>query len=457
MENKLTNCPKCGFALERKGNWLRCPACKSFYQITLATPELLGYCPHGCGEKLSESNYISWGVLSCPHCKKRAVSRGEGNQFRLLQYIGNCPTCDTPMAEDDLLGNEEYVCKECDSHVVKRVDPYQLFLKTDSCPICGKPLCANDWDVKLGVLKCKCCHNSFKTINGQAEISKSDIYALTNFSYRTFFETCLDRLLRFAPKDIFERMHIKESKIMYFPFYKFPNKESQPLFDSTYDSYLSQETIEISDDCLIPYPSGAFDVELSTNRDHYKLDDSPRCYTAHKEDIANDDSYKIEFVPIAKDLPVGAIVEYKPMFLMKYTYRSNEERIFYTWDACSDDNLKELISSINLPVEEALNRTHWIPQGKKFYGLLIIAAIIFLMWDNYAAFGRAVLVLLGLFSLSKMQKIMDFIGDSMRGSCQKKKLEDLEKNYHYHSPEDYVDLAKYYAELKNVHVFPIYD
>jgi hypothetical protein len=62
---------------------------------------LLGYCPHGCGEKLSESNYISWGILSCPHCKKRTVSRGEGNQFRLLQYFSNCPTCDTPMAEDD--------------------------------------------------------------------------------------------------------------------------------------------------------------------------------------------------------------------------------------------------------------------------------------------------------------------------------------------------------------------
>ena len=454
MENVLTKCPKCRLPLERKGNWLRCPGCKSFFQITLETPELLGYCPHGCGEKLSESNYISWGILSCPHCKKRTVSRGEGNQFRLLQYIGNCPTCDTPMAEDDRFGIDAYVCKECGSYAVKRDEPYHLYQKTDTCPMCGKSLCADDWDVKSGALRCSYCNNSYKTIDNKAQISKSELYALTNFSYQAFKETCFDRLLRFAPKDIFEKMRIKEAKILYFPFYKQPNKESQPLFNSSYDSYLSQKAIEISDNCLPPYPSGAFDIELSTTTDKYKLDDHPRCYTANKEDMVKDASYQIEFVPISKDRAAESIIEYKPLFLMKYTYKG-EERAFYNWDACSDDELKESISSVNLPVEVSLNRTNWFKKENNIIVLLIVGAFIYLNF-NGSFFSQIALVALGLFVLIKIQSIMNYIGNLWRSSCQKKKLKDLEKIYHYHSSEDYQDLAKYYVKLKNVHAFPIY-
>ena len=456
MENGLTKCPKCGLTLERKGNWMRCPGCKSFYQITLATPELLGYCPHGCGEQLSESNYISWGILACPRCKKRATSRGEGNRFRLLQYIGSCPGCNSPMAEDDHYGIDEYVCEECGSHVVKRDELYSLYPKTDTCPMCGRSLCAHDWDVKSGALKCTHCNNSYMTLDSGAQISNKDLHALPKFSFQAFRETCFDRLLRFAPKDIFRKMRIKESKIIYFPFYRQPNQESQPLFSSSYDSYLSQETIEISRDCLIPFPSGSFDVELSTTTDRYKLDEYPRCFTAHKEDIGNDDTYQVEFVPISKDRPAESVIVYKPMFLMKYVYKG-KERAFYVWDACSDADLKELISSVDMPMEVALNRRNWFKRENSIIVLLVIEGIIYLQMKGSGTFNNILLAALGLFILLKIQSIMNFVGDIWRSSYQKKKFKDLEKIYHYHSPEDYQDIANYYVKLKNVKVFPIYD
>ena len=457
-EKKLMSCPKCGFELtakHRKGNWMHCPACKNFFQITLSAPETLGYCPHRCNHKLTESDYIEPGILKCPQCNRKSISRGEGNRLHLMKYIGSCPVCDNPMGEDDLTGNEKYKCNECGTYVVKRSQEYKVFRMTDSCPICGKPFCAEDWNPNVGGTKCPRCNNTFKIPNGETLIAKEN-YALTGFYFQTFMETCFDRLMRFAPKDIFEKMQIKESKIMYFPFCRRSEKESQPLFDSKYSSFLNHETLEIDKSCPIPFDKPAFDIKLSTNREPYHLDDNPRCFTADRESLPKDkDTYDIEFIAITKTCNPDAIIEYKPMFYMRYEY-NGEDRSFYSWDACSNSNLRDTISATNLPIEKALNKEHWLPKWKKIYGYLIVIGLVYLMWDN-SSIGRGILLsLFALFSFVKMATIRDYIGNLMRTQCQEKKKKDLLRIYNYQAPEDYKNLPKYYSGLRQFNFYPIY-
>lgn len=474
----VEKCPNCGAEVtseNRRGNWLRCPHCKTSFEITLKVGKKLGMCPHGCGETLKDYDYDEKNeILDCPHCSRKSINKGDTEHPILLKYAGKCPSCGNLMSEKDAV-NKEYVCPICGSHSLQRSD-YQMSLVTFQCPKCLEPLCDEDVSER-NIHKCSCCHGLVIVSSELKEPSRCphcggskfvlkrlkecpschEVYhvdpkgnhgglcGLPGIDLESFKKECFNLWYDLAPADIGNRLCIVELKRVLLPF-----NGDKPAFSGVCESILHadvdkrvefyyKDKVEAAmfshqlfdmqskaiDNSAMPHPAWTYDVQPKPKSTGSSVMSYPvwAYSTVPVWKVSSD--FNIEFSGSE------SAAEYKPFYYMKYTYDDNSERYFYM---LGEDCKVGRIFAVNFPLESKLLNENWFPERTFLKGYLAIVALTLCWWYNLSDGFFSGLWYLILATIGSIIACVIYwnilavqIGERMKTSCQKRKKEDFDK------------------------------
>lgn len=224
----LTKCPNCGLPLtaeHRKGNLMRCPACKTIFEIKLKTSQSLGKCPYGCRETIRIEDYVDDVRIQCVRCHGYSMARTsitnkpwdptQEESPVLYKYLGKCPKCQEPISCSDIDESGSLVCPQCELDLVAR-SGYQVNEKIGKCPICGASVGKGDMDDED---KCYCvnCKQLILLDHDTRQIPEGDLFAFPDMTVDELKNKCFEQLFDTAPADIASNMEIEEVKLSYEP------------------------------------------------------------------------------------------------------------------------------------------------------------------------------------------------------------------------------------------------
>lgn len=224
---ELVKCPNCGYPLtaeHRKGNVMRCPACKTIFEIKMKSSQKLGKCPHRCGEMMRVDDYVDGVRLQCVHCHGYSFTRVEGTNELwsptqggvpvLYKYLGSCPICGEPIEDANSATSRGISCSRCDGRLVTRPN-YQISEKIGDCPICGDGL--GKCDIGDGD-KCKCVNCKQIISLDHTAVPEGNLIVRPDLTADEFKYKCFKLLYDNAPADIASKMQILQVKLSFVPF-----------------------------------------------------------------------------------------------------------------------------------------------------------------------------------------------------------------------------------------------
>ena len=395
-QRELTKCPNCGMSLTeeyRKGNLMRCPACKTIFEIKLKTSQSLGKCPHGCGETIRIDDYVDDVKLQCVHCHGYAVVRtAMTNKLWdstreeppvLYKYLGKCPECQEPIADSDRDGSGSLACPHCNVKLVARSE-YHVSEKIGDCPVCGAPLGKGD----IGVAdKCYCenCRQIVILDHDTRQIPEGDLFVFPDMTADEFKYKCFEQLFDKAPADIASKLEIQEVKLSF-----------EPVIT-----------------------------------EFVNADDDTKTFTFAKCDqasIAAKFGGKVEFPATSVASTGGGTGCYLPRYELVYNYGGQRRFGMKQGD-------KEAQADF-LPVSKRLTDDFWLSSGERFLIMLVILVADLMWWWNssHGFFSGLWHLILagGLFFIIFFLvagPCFDAIEHRMRSRCQNRKVKEF-LSYH---------------------------
>lgn len=376
----------CGIKISskyQKGNWVKCPGCKTVFQVRLKHARELGKCPSGCGEMLIETDYNKQGLLVCPHCRNKAVFRPEIGVPQA--FAGFCYECHTPLVLDNQISDKGvYKCPTCSNELTSRYidDDFRTYPIAGYCPICGETLCKGDIE-EYGYVKCRNCGISIHC-NDEGEIKTGDFYLLPKIDINQFRVQCYQLLYKHSPVDVFDNLTEKELKLTYYPFLYtegtlLPLFEDEEKFTAIYDGSLPNGKhldFEIADKKMEAEERGStFDLNnyLSEQR-KLAVDMGESPCISDKEFKYASIAYTTEVVKPTLQLQQQGVVIYVGKWQMDYNYKKDSlNRTFSLW--ANSNQFWRIPSCINIPLEPLL-------YGKRKHQLVlkIVTALSVIIW-----------------------------------------------------------------------------
>lgn len=393
----LTKCPNCGLPLHaehRKGNLMRCPACKTIFEIKLKSSQSLGKCPHGCGETIRIDDYVDDVRLQCVHCHGYSIARTAKDNMPwsptqeeppvLYKYLGKCPNCSEPIGDSDRDEAGNLTCPHCNTLLVARSE-YHVSEKIGDCPICGEPLGKGDIGVED---KCYCenCKQVVILDHGTRQIPEGNLYVLPDLTADEFKYKCFELLFDNAPADIASQLEIQQVKLSFEP----------------------------------------------ATRNNISTEDDAQTFKFSKYDEASVfDKFggKVEFPATITTSPIGGARCYLPKYELNYKYRG-QERSFLMKHGDKE------VEPGNLPESKRLTGNNWITGGELSLILMgIFIGTLIWWWNSSHGFfsGLWHLILAGILffiiAFIVAGPLLEAINCQMRSRCQNRKVKEF-LSYH---------------------------
>ncbi len=388
----LTKCPNCGLPLaaeHRKGNLMRCPACKTIFEIKLKSSQSLGKCPHGCGETLRIDDYVDDVRLLCVHCRGYSIARTATANIPwsptqeeppvLYKYLGKCPNCSEPIGDSDRDEADNLACPNCNTLLVARSECH-ISEKIGDCPICGEPLGKGDIGIED---KCYCenCKQVVILNHDTRQIPEGNLYALPDLTADEFKYKCFELLFDNAPADIASQLEIQQIKLSFEP----------------------------------------------VTKDNISIEDDARTFKFSKCDqasVCNKFGSKVEFptsIATSTGVDTGCFL---PKYELTYKYRG-QERSFQMKEG-------DKVVTRNLPKSKRLTGNDWITCGERSLILMgiFIAALVW-WWNSSHGFFNGLwnLIIAGIFfviiTFIVVGPMLEAINYHMSSHCQNRKVKEF--------------------------------